>query len=150
MREMWPISNQVRCVGRMAKESVATLFFFSLLSRSGQLKRRPAVASGRGHSWGETLLSPFSQTLRMKHQQKPQIHQHLLVLLDKTMWDSAVNSLWPQHLFNVKPASPQDPQMLSVHILRDSHWQRIWKETVTDPKEIWKCKHITGSRVCLS
>lgn len=137
----------------MAEESVATLFFFFSLSFQEVGNVRGGLQwplHGRGHSWGETLLSPFPQTLRMKHQQKPQIHQHLLALLDRATWDSAVNSLWPQHLFHVKPASPLDPQMLSVHILRDSHWQRIWKETVTDPKEICKCKHITGSRVCLS
>lgn len=98
---------------------------------------------GRDRSWSETLPPPFPQTLRVKH-------QHVLAFLDKATWDSPVSSLWPQHLFNVKPANPQDPQMLSVYILRDSHWQRIWEETVTDPKEICKCKHITGSRVCLS
>lgn len=132
--------------------SCYSVFFFSLsFQEVGNVRGGLQwPLHGRGHSWGETLLSPFPQTLRMKHQQKPQIHQHLLALLDRATWDSAVNSLWPQHLFHVKPASPLDPQMLSVHILRDSHWQRIWKETVTDPKEICKCKHITGSRVCLS
>lgn len=130
-----PVGDQVRGAGQMAEVSVATYFllyflFFFFLQEVGNLRGHLQWSlCGRDHA---TLLFSFPQALKVRHLQKLRSVAHLLALPDRATWDSAWSSLWLQHPFNVRPAKPQDPQMLSVRILHDSHWQKIWKETVTD------------------
>lgn len=97
----------------------------------------------------EKLQFSFPQPPKVKHLQKLTSVEHLLALPDKARWNSAVRSLRPQRLFYVRPAKPQDPQG-SAYTSFTTLTGKIWKETVTDRKETCKCKHITGSRVCLS